>query len=179
MSAAPVIDVIVESTLWEGLPEAEALAERAALAAVAASDVAIMDGAEMSLMLTDDAAIKELNRTWRDKDKPTNVLSWPAADPDDLAHSPHCGDIAVAYETLAREAAEEGKSVGDHFSHLVVHGVLHLLGYDHETDDEADEMEQLETDVLSGLGVADPYRDDHDRVDEPQMNESTEKAQQP
>lgn len=166
MSAAPVIDVIIESTLWESLPEAEALAERAALAAVAASGVVIMDGAEMSLMLTDDAAIRKLNQTWRDKDKPTNVLSWPAADPDDLAHSPHCGDIAVAYETLAREAAEEGKTVGDHFSHLVVHGVLHLLGYDHETDDEADEMEQLETDILAGLGVSDPYDKSDEEVAE-------------
>lgn len=166
MSAAPVMDVIVESTLWESLPEAEALAERAALAAVAASGVVIMDGAEMSLMLTDDAAIRKLNQTWRDKDKPTNVLSWPAADPDDLARSPHCGDIAVAYETLAREAAEEGKTVGDHFSHLVVHGVLHLLGYDHETDDEADEMEQLETDILAGLGVSDPYDKSDEEVAE-------------
>lgn len=157
MSASPFVDVVIESPLWEALPEAETLAGRAALAAIAAGGVAVMDGAELSLMLADDAAVRELNRTWRDKDKPTNVLSWPAADPDDLARSPHCGDIAVAYETLAREAADEGKTVADHFTHLVVHGVLHLLGYDHETDDEAEEMEALETEILAGLGVADPY----------------------
>ncbi|GHE54335.1 endoribonuclease YbeY [Camelimonas fluminis] len=160
MSASPLIDVVIESPLWQALRDAEALAGRAALAAVAASGVAVMDGAELSLMLADDAAVQELNRTWRGKDKPTNVLSWPAADPDDLVRSPHCGDIAVAYETLVREAADEGKTVADHFTHLVVHGVLHLLGYDHETDDEAEEMETLETDVLAGLGVADPYGPD-------------------
>ena len=157
MTALPHIDVVIESPLWAALPEAEALAERAALAAIAAGDVAVMAGAELSLMLADDAAVRELNRTWRGKDRQTNVLSWPAADPDDLVRSPHCGDIAVAYETLAREAVEEGKTVADHFTHLVVHGVLHLLGYDHETDDEAEEMETLETEILAGLGVADPY----------------------
>lgn len=157
MTLAPAIEIVEESPLWEALPAAESLATRAALAAISASGVTVMGGAELSILLADDATLKELNRTWRDKDKPTNVLSWPAADPDDLAQSPHCGDIALSYETLAREAADEGKSVADHFTHLVVHGVLHLMGFDHETDDEAEEMEALEVNILAGMGIADPY----------------------
>lgn len=157
MTPTASVEVIGESPLWDAFPQAEALATRAALAALASSGVSVMDGAELSILLADDAKLRELNRTWRDKDKPTNVLSWPAADPGDLATSPHCGDVALSYETLAREAAEEGKSVSDHFQHLIVHGVLHLVGYDHETDDEAKEMETLEVNILSEMGVADPY----------------------
>lgn len=153
----PSIEVVAENPLWEALPDAEDLASRAALAAIAAGDVEVMEGAELSILLADDATLQELNRSWRGKDKPTNVLSWPAADLDDLVSSPHCGDIALSYETLAREAGEEGKTIADHFTHLVVHGVLHLLGYDHETDDEAEEMEALEVRVLAGLAIADPY----------------------
>lgn len=157
MSAAISVDVDADSPLWAALPDATRLAERAALAAVAAGDVAVMPGSELSVLLADDATLRELNRTWRDKDKPTNVLSWPAADPDDLADSPVLGDIALSWETLIREAGDEGKAVADHFTHLIVHGVLHLLGYDHETDEEADEMEMLEVQILAGLGVGDPY----------------------
>ncbi|MFC0284520.1 rRNA maturation RNase YbeY [Camelimonas abortus] len=157
MTPRPEIDVVSESPLWDGLPDAAALAGRAALAAVAGTGVPVMDGAEISILLADDATLRELNRTWRDRDRPTNVLSWPAAEREALATSPVCGDIAISWETLAREAGEEGKSVADHFTHLVVHGVLHLLGYDHETDEEAEEMEGLEVQILAGLGVADPY----------------------
>ena len=100
---------------------------------------------------------RPLNKTWRGKDKATNVLSFPTEEPSLL------GDIVVAYETTAREAAEEGKSLADHLSHLIVHGVLHLVGFDHEEDAEAEAMERLEGDVLATLGIASPYQDEEDR----------------
>ena len=150
------IDIMIEAGNWRDENALEGLVRKSVEAAW--SNLGLKSAAsELSVVFTDDASIQTLNAEWRGKDKPTNVLSWPAADPDDLVRSPHCGDIAVAYETLAREAVEEGKTVADHLTHLVVHGVLHLLGYDHETDDEAEEMETLETEILAGLGVADPY----------------------
>lgn len=118
---------------------------------------------EVGVLLADDARVRGLNRDWRGKDKATNVLSFPAREPGDPwpAEGPaHLGDIAVALETVLREAGEEGKDPADHLAHLVVHGTLHLLGHDHEAGDaEAEVMEALETGVLAGLGVADPYRD--------------------
>jgi probable rRNA maturation factor len=120
--------------------------------------------AELSLVLTDDAHIRELNRTWRGKDKATNVLSFPAGEEDepdvsdDYSDRPMLlGDIVIARETLLREADEEEKSAADHFCHLIVHGFVHLMGYDHEDEAEAEEMEALETRILASLGVADPY----------------------
>ena len=108
-------------------------------------------GAELSLVLADDATVRALNKQWRRQDKPTNVLSFPGGDPIML------GDVIVAFETVRREAADQGKTLGDHLSHLVVHGVLHLLGHDHVQDCDADVMEGLERRVLAGLGIADPY----------------------
>jgi probable rRNA maturation factor len=154
-----VIEIEIEAPAWTAaLPEAAALAHAAALAALA------QDGAEdegVVLLLTDDAAVQELNARFRDKDKPTNVLSFPAP------HNPerHLGDVALAYGVCVREAAEQGKPLAHHLQHLVAHGVLHLLGYDHMSDDEAEAMEGLERVVLAGLGVADPYaagERDHD-----------------
>jgi probable rRNA maturation factor len=110
-------------------------------------------------MLTDDAQIQELNRTWRAKDKPTNVLSFPAPEQPGATGPRHLGDIALAYETLVRESEEESKELAHHFAHLIVHGVLHLLGYDHEVEAEAEIMEGLEIKALATLGIADPYRD--------------------
>jgi len=152
------LDLVTEAGGWDGLPDAEALAQRAAEAAAAVADGAEED-LEVSVMLTDDESIRTLNRQWRGKDKPTNVLSFPAPEQPGLEGPRHLGDIALAYETLVREAEEESKPLADHFAHLVVHGVLHLLGYDHETDEEADVMEALEVKALAGLGIADPYRD--------------------
>ena len=100
-----------------------------------------------------------LNARWRGLDKPTNVLSFPAAPADQLLDSATLGDVALAFETLAREAETSGVSFADHYRHLVTHGFLHLIGYDHETDDEAGRMEALETRILARLGVADPYAD--------------------
>lgn len=145
------IEVIIEGGGWP--PEAERLVERAASAALEACGEL---GARVCVLLTDDAAVQKLNGQFRAKDKPTNVLSFPAPEiPGDPA--PQLGDLALAGETCAREARDEGKSLPDHLSHLVVHGVLHLCGYDHETPEEAEEMEDFEREILNGLGIADPY----------------------
>ncbi|MBZ6077071.1 rRNA maturation RNase YbeY [Microvirga sp. WGZ8] len=149
---------MIEAGDWAGLEDAEALAQRAADAAAVVADEAD-DDFEVSVMLTDDASIRELNRQWRGKDKATNVLSFPAPEQPGFEGPRHLGDIALAYETLVREAEEESKPLADHFAHLVVHGVLHLLGYEHEVEEEADIMEALEVKALATLGIADPYRD--------------------
>jgi probable rRNA maturation factor len=155
--------IAVEATMEAGAWGAEArwrpLVERVAAAIAARPELIVPDEAELSLLLTDDAHIRVLNKQWRDQDKPTNVLSFPSADEDDDEPGPLIGDVIVAYETTAREAEEEGKSFEDHLTHLLVHGLLHLFGYDHIEDDEAEEMEALETEILAGLGVADPYGD--------------------
>jgi probable rRNA maturation factor len=152
------IALLVESPLWTDEAAWRAAAERAVAAAVDVAELDVPVGAELSLVLTDDAAIRDLNREHRGKDKATNVLSFPGFDPDE-APEPLLGDIVIAYETVAREAAEEAKPIADHFCHLVVHGMLHLFGYDHETDDDAEVMEAEERRVLARLGIADPYRD--------------------
>jgi probable rRNA maturation factor len=119
------------------------------------------DHLEISLVLADDAMVRDLNGRYRGQDKPTNVLSFATLDDEDdisPADGPlMLGDVIVAFETTAREAASEGKSLAAHLSHLVVHGVLHLLGYDHQDDAEAEEMEAAERSILAGLGIADPY----------------------
>ena len=154
-----MIDIEVEDVAWrEALPHAEDLARRAAEAALKALGAL---GEGVTLLLTDDLTVQDLNARFRDQDKPTNVLSFPA--PENPEH--HLGDVALAFGVCAREAAEQGKPLGHHLQHLVAHGVLHLLGYDHMTDDEAEEMEGLERIVLAGLGVPDPYvagEGDHD-----------------
>ncbi|MGE3147954.1 MAG: rRNA maturation RNase YbeY [Pseudorhodoplanes sp.] len=147
------IDVVIESPHWDAQPNVSQIVSRAAAAAIADSARA----GEIAVLLTDDAAIRILNRDWRGYDKPTNVLSFPAGGIDNGEDRPHLGDIAIAYETVAREASAEDKSFDDHLAHLVVHGCLHLLGYDHETDDDAQVMERLEADILARLGVPDPH----------------------
>ena len=154
--SALVLDVSRDDDAWDALPEAEALAERALAEAAERAGVQIRPNAEVSLLLTGDEQIRAINRQWRDQDKPTNVLSFPAVQPEKLARAPFLGDIAVAFETTRREAEEERKDLADHFSHLVVHGFLHLLGYDHETDPEAEVMEALERRILAALGIDDP-----------------------
>jgi probable rRNA maturation factor len=113
---------------------------------------------EVSLVFTNDAEIKEINAEWRDQDKPTNVLSFPAfpLEPGGMP-GPMLGDIVVARETVEREAVDLDKSFSDHLTHLLVHGFLHLFGYDHMEKDEAEEMEALETRILAVLGLSDPY----------------------
>ena len=152
------LDIMIEAGDWDRLAEAEPLAQKAAEAALAVT----YEGEgeyEASVMLTDDAHMRALNRTWRAKDKPTNVLSFPAPEQPGATGPRHLGDIALAYETLVRESAEESKELAHHFAHLIVHGVLHLLGHDHEAEAEAETMEAREVKALATLGIADPYRD--------------------
>ncbi len=140
------IDIEIEDETWSAaLPNAEALALEAAEAATAEGGLAIL--------LTDDDTVADLNLRFRGKSGPTNVLSFPAPE----NREGHLGDIALAYGVCAREAAEQGKSLAHHLQHLVAHGVLHLVGYDHQTETEAAEMEALERRILAGLDVPDPY----------------------
>lgn len=148
---AIVTEIAVLSDFWDAMPDAEAVVHRAVAAVAAHGAVAVPADAELSLALADDAMVQGLNRDYRAKNKPTNVLSFPAA------HGPLLGDVIVAHETLMREAVEEGIPAADHLAHLTIHGLLHLLGYDHETEADALRMEALETSILAGLGIADPH----------------------
>ncbi|WP_295241853.1 rRNA maturation RNase YbeY [uncultured Brevundimonas sp.] len=148
-----MIEIEVEAEAWTvALQAAEAVVERAAQASLGTVE------GDIVVLLTDDAAVRELNGRFRDKDRPTNVLSFPA--PENAF--PHLGDIVLAYGVCATEAEAQGKTLADHLSHLVVHGVLHLLGRDHEDDAEAEEMEAEERDILAQIGVADPYLAEQD-----------------
>jgi len=153
------IDLAEPCARWrERLPDVERLCRETARAALAGAGGAPRP-AELSIVLGDDALIHALNRQWRGQDKPTNVLSFPvvpAALPPDAPRL--LGDVVLAFETLAAEAAAQGKPLAHHLRHLIVHGVLHLVGFDHEAAGEAERMEALEVAVLSALGVPDPYR---------------------
>ena len=155
------IPIAVQALAWqERLPDVESRVRRAAEACLSAARCP--DGeVEISIALADDATQQKLNRDYRGRDAPTNVLSFAASadgnGADPAAGPTLLGDVVLAYETVSREARDQGKSLSDHLSHLVVHGVLHLLGYDHEADADAEEMERLEVAVLDRLGVADPY----------------------
>ena len=169
------IAIAVEDPRWvETLPEVEALCRQAAIAALAdaAHELGPLPegGLEVSLVLADDAMVQDLNLRYRGLDKPTNVLSFAALDDEDAPEPEDgpllLGDVIIALETTVNEAAGEGKTVGDHLAHLVVHGVLHLLGFDHEDDDEAEEMEAKERLILGELGIADPYLETAEEPDE-------------
>lgn len=166
-SPALTLELRIQFRRWRELPDLRERVAQAIDAALSVAAVKPLQGAELSLLLTDDRRMRAVNRDWRGIDKATNVLSFPAAPPDRIATSPVLGDIAIAYETVAREAEEEGKAIGDHLSHLVIHGLLHLLGEDHETDDEAHRMEGCEIAALALLGIADPYADSEPDTDEP------------
>jgi probable rRNA maturation factor len=144
-----VIEVEIEDEAWTAaLPDAVAVVERAATVALGAVE------GDVVVLLTDDAAVQEINARFRDRDQPTNVLSFPAAE----SAAPHLGDLVLALGVCAAEAAAQGKSLADHLTHLTVHGVLHLLGRDHVEEVEAEAMEAEERTLLASLGVADPYR---------------------
>jgi len=143
---------------WDSSVDWEALARRSVHAAMAASPYAALTESEISVLFTSDEEVRELNRAWRGKDSATNVLSFPMAAPAEIADAPMLGDVVLAHGVCAREAAEKKVSIEAHAAHLVVHGTLHLLGYDHEQGDEAaEEMESLERRALARIGVADPY----------------------
>jgi len=166
-----MLDVFVDAgPLWPTETDWTALAERAVQAALAltphaglaAKDVSV----ELSVKLSDDAEVQQLNAAYRGKDKPTNVLSFPMMQPDLIQAVDNTddgeallGDIILAQETCAREAVERGISLADHATHLIVHGTLHLVGYDHEDDPTAEAMEAIEIRALESLGLADPYGD--------------------
>lgn len=149
------VDIVVNAPAWEAAPGLETLAERAVATSLQASGARLADDCELCVTFCDDAEIRALNAEWRGIDKPTNVLSFPT--PGALARKLLLGDIVVAYETVAREAVEQGKSLPDHVSHMIVHGFLHLIGYDHATLEEAEAMEALERCVAAALGISDPY----------------------
>jgi probable rRNA maturation factor len=143
------LDIVIDGGAWtDEHVEAVRSAAREALSG---------DARPLAILLTDDAAIRALNARHRGKDRPTNVLSFPAAPMKGMPAT--LGDIAIAYETAAREAHEEGKAVEHHLAHLAVHGVLHLLGEDHDDEAGAERMEAAERRILARLGIADPYRD--------------------
>ena len=144
-----MIEVELEDPAWTtALPDAVAVVERAAVAALGAVE------GDVVVLLTDDAAVRDINARFRDRDQPTNVLSFPAAP----SAAPHLGDLMLAHGVCAAEAAAQGKSLVDHLTHLTIHGVLHLLGRDHVDDAGAEAMEAEERTLLASLGVADPYR---------------------
>ncbi|WP_214471462.1 rRNA maturation RNase YbeY [Mesorhizobium sp. dw_380] len=150
------IDLMIEAGNWPEEAALTRLVDRAAAAAFA--ETGATGHSELSVVFSDDAHIQKLNAGWRGKDKPTNVLSFPAFPPvKDGPLPPMLGDIVLAAETLAREAVLEDKPLENHISHLVIHGLLHLLGYDHETDTEAEEMEAVERAALARLAIPDPY----------------------
>jgi len=151
---APV-DIVVESTLWNDLRGVRTLLRRAIAEAGAMLSTR---GAEFAIVLTDDSTIRALNRKWRGQDKPTNVLAFPATRPHPGSGAHRLiGDIVIAYETLAREAAAERKPFRHHLAHLAVHGFLHLSGHDHDTEEAATAMEGLEIAILARLGIPNPY----------------------
>jgi len=165
----PLVDTLIEDPRWGGFG-LEKLAEAAVAAALGALDLA-EQGFEVSILGCDDRRIAELNADFRGKPQPTNVLSWPASElaaaadggvprrprPGPGGGPQELGDIAIAWETSEREAAEQGKPMRDHVAHLLVHGTLHLAGYDHIRDGDAALMEGLEVGILSAMGIGNPY----------------------
>ena len=149
------VDIQVQSPLWSQQPGAEA-AVRTVVAATAALSTS---GGEVSILLTDDSAVQRLNRDWRGIDKPTNVLSFPAPERMTKGVTAFFGDIVIAYETLARECAAEGRDFLHHLTHLAAHGYLHLVGYDHQNDQDAKEMEALESKIMTRMKLPDPWND--------------------
>lgn len=146
-------DLIIEDDSWAALGDLEALCRRAF---AAAAQVAPVGEGNVALLLADDAALHQLNLDFRGKDKPTDVLSFPSLPMD----RPFLGDIAVAWGVSSADAGLQGRAPKDHLVHLLIHGYLHLLGFDHETDDEAAEMEALEIKALASLDIANPYQND-------------------
>jgi probable rRNA maturation factor len=153
-TSPPHIDIQMQSPLWNAQP----LASQTVREAVdAAAGTLSTGGGEVSILLTDDSEIAKLNRDWRGIDKPTNVLSFPASSHRASQGEKLLGDIVIAYETLEREARDESRDFLYHLAHLAVHGFLHLIGFDHETDARAEEMEGLESSIMMRLNMPDPY----------------------
>jgi probable rRNA maturation factor len=161
------ISLTIEAPAWRAaLPDPAGLCARAVAAALRhTAGGSWLEGAEVGVLLADDATLRRLNREWRSRDRPTNVLSFPALDliPGERPPAPpgpaFLGDLALALETVLAEARAQGKAPADHLAHLLVHGTLHLLGHDHQDEGQAEAMEQLECRILADLGIGDPYAD--------------------
>ena len=151
------LTVVEEAGDWREVPALIDIVRKSARAVAIHPRCARARGREACIVLADDPLLRSLNHTYRGKDAPTNVLSFPFQARPSEDSAAYLGDVVLAAETIAREAADQGTPLGDHFQHLVIHGVLHLLGFDHETDAEAAVMERIEIEVLAGLGIADPY----------------------
>jgi probable rRNA maturation factor len=163
----PLIDIAVQDPIWENLGDVEGVIHEAASRALESAVLPRLienHNLEMTIALANDDLVQVLNREYRNKDKPTNVLSFASIDSDDFEQEAminpfNLGDIIFSYQTIERECQEQGKFLLDHIKHLTVHGVLHLLGYDHENDDDATNMETLEIRILEQLNVQNPYTD--------------------
>jgi len=169
---ALTVDVIVVSDLWKNAEKSKSAVRRAVVRA--AATLATRD-TELAIVLTDDSAIRALNRDWRGIDKPTNVLSFPTKN----AAAKHLGDIVLAFETIAREARSERKPLTHHLAHLAVHGFLHLVGYDHDRPRDALEMERTEREILRQLAIPDPYRPTAARHSSPAKRTDRRAAKRP
>lgn len=157
-ASTPSVDIQIESPLWQSEPAAEQTVRDAIAAAAETISTA---GHELSILLADDERIRALNKQWRGIDKPTNVLSFPAAVTPAGASTGFFGDIAMAYETLKQECVDENRIFLHHLAHLTIHGFLHLLGYGHGVDAEAEEMEGLESKIMMRMNLPDPWRGRH------------------
>ena len=156
------IDVDIADPAWrDSVADVKDLCQRAAGAVLAGR---VREAAELSLVLADDETVRTLNRTYRDRDAPTNVLSFPAEERFAGTGPRLLGDVVLARGTVEREATAGNLEIRDHLAHLVIHGTLHLLGYDHQSDDEAEIMERTEAAILAELGIADPYAVPHGGV---------------
>ena len=164
-SNLPNIDISVQDPEWERQGDIEKIVRVAAVKTLTSAIMpkfAYSKALEISIVLANDDLVQVLNREYRDKDKPTNVLTFASMDGEDfeeqlLVEPLNLGDVILSYQTIDREAQEQGKFILDHMKHLIVHGVLHLLGYDHQNDEEATDMETLEIRILEQLGVQNPY----------------------
>jgi probable rRNA maturation factor len=153
-------EIVRETEAWPAEDALQRICDEAIAAACKAGDIAVPDNAGVAILFSDDAHVRRLNAGFRGQDKPTNVLSFPASGDGGFGEASHLGDIVLAFETVVAEAESGGTPFDHHVAHLVMHGFLHVLGYDHVDDDEAAAMERLETLALAELGIADPYADD-------------------
>ncbi len=157
-----LIDISIEFEAWSKIAGLEKLVRTAAFAAVSDCEEKFINQAELSILLTSDDAMRQLNSTYRGQDKPTNVLSFPGeTETQSQSRSFLLGDVVLSYQTVVTEAQQQRISLENHISHLIVHGVLHLLGHDHENDKDAHNMEHLEINILKGIGVENPYAQEH------------------